>query len=344
MNVPHAKLEQFGSAVLEALGVPGEDAQTAARALVFCNLRGVDTHGIRLLPIYARRLQAGGVTKAPKIEIVHDAPAAALLDGDAGLGQVVGTRAMRLAIEKAREVGAAFVTVRNSTHCGAAGYYAMLAVESDMIGVCFSNTAASMAVWGAAGITLGNNPTAIAVPAGRHAPFTLDMATSTSSWQRIYMAAERGEKIADGLVLDPSGKPTNDPNKARGGAILPFGGMKGSGIAIAIDLLSGILSGGAFGTHVGALMKDDDKREQVCTSFAAIRVASFIPVEQFKQRADQLIDEIKACPTADGFDEILMPGEPEHRRMLQRRATGIPLDEATCKSLEAIGETVGVPF
>jgi LDH2 family malate/lactate/ureidoglycolate dehydrogenase len=344
LNLSYEELEHFGFSALEKVGVPNDDAAATLHALLLSDLRGIDSHGIRLLPIYIQRIEAGGVARTPDIRVLCDSAATALLDGGSGLGQVVGARAMRLAIDKASKVGAAFVTARNSTHCGSAGSHAMLALDCDMIGACFSNTFASMAVWGAAGSSIGNNPMAIAVPTGRHAPFVLDMATSITSWQRIYMAMERGEKIAPGMVLDPQGKPTDDPKNARGGTILPMAGAKGSGLAVAIDLLTGVLSGGAFAKHVGMLITDFSTPENVSTSYIAVDVSHFLPVEEFQRRADQFIDELKASPKAESVPEILMAGEPEHRKMLQRRSQGIPLAAATRESLRKLGDRLGVPL
>jgi len=343
-NIPHRALENFGTAALEKLGLPKSDAKMASKMLVLSNLRGYDTHGIRLLAIYAPRIEAGGVAKEAKFEILNDAPACALVDGGAGLGQIVGTKAMNLAIEKARQVGTGFVAVKNSTHCAAAGNYSIIAADSDMIGVCFSNTFASMAAWGTAAWSIGNNPCSIAVPAGKYPSFVLDMATSITSWHKIYMAAERGDKIPPGMVLDPDGNPTDDPNKARGGTIMPFGGPKGSGMAIAIELLTGILTGGAFAKHIGALVKDYEIPEQICTTYIAIDIEKLMPIDLFKSRADQLIDEIKAAPKAEGFDEIVMPGEFEDRIVQDRQSNGIPLQQSSRDALKELGDKLGVPF
>lgn len=344
MQISAQALEHFAAQVLESCGVPSEDARSAAHLLVLSDLRGVDTHGVRLLPIYARRILAGGVAKAPSIRILRQSPSTALLDGGAGLGQVVGSRAMSLAIQMARSSGTGFVAVRNTTHCAAVGNYALLALEHDMIGLCISNTYASMAVHGAARKCIGNNPMAIAAPAGRHAPFVLDMATSITSWHKIYMAGERGELLPDGMVLDAEGNPTRDPHRARGGSILPFGGAKGSGLAIAIDILSGVLSGGAFGRSVGILVTDHHKAERVSASFAALDVKHFMPIDEFKARADALIDEIKSTPAATGLADVLIPGERAHREMLLRQKEGIPLPETTRKALEDLAASVGLHF
>ena len=245
-------LRKFAREVLTRVGVPSDHAAMTANSLVEADQRGVHTHGLAYLPVYVQRLMAGGINPAPAIRLVSERPSTALIDGDNGLGQVVGVQAIQLAINKAREHGAGLVGVRNSNHFGAAAHYAMAAAREGMIGLAMSNIGPTMAPWGGITPCYGNNPISYAVPTGE-AAIVLDMATSVVSRGRISAAAARGETIPLGWACDREGRPTQDPNLALEGLLLPVGGYKGYGIALLIDILSGVLTGGAFGQGVGNL-------------------------------------------------------------------------------------------
>lgn len=336
-------LTGFAAAVLERVGVPAADASRAAEALVASDLRAVDTHGVRLLPIYVERLRGGGVNPRPALRLVSEGPSVALLDGDQGLGQVACSRAMAVAIEKAAETGIGMAAVKNSSHCGAAAYYAMMALGRDMIGICLSNTLASMVAWGSASRAIGNNVVGFAVPAGERAPVVLDMTTSMVSWNKIRVAAERGEKIPWDWALDTEGHRTDEPQRALdGGPALPIGGAKGSGLAIVIDLLTGVLSGGAFGQAVRPLFENPALPELPAQSVIAIDVGRFLPIATFKTSVDAFTDELKRSPRMEGFAEILMPGERAHREQQRRDQQGIPLGQDVVEKLSALARELDI--
>jgi len=339
-----AKLSTFCVAVLEKVGVTRANAEIVARSLLAANLRGVDTHGITRLPIYVERLQAGLTNGRTQGVVAFETATTAVYDGQDGLGQVVGTRAMQLAIAKADTAGVGVVTARNSTHYGTAAYYAMMALAHDMIGVSLTNSPSLMAPWGGRKAFFGTNPLAIAVPTGKEKPFVLDMATSVVARGAIILAAKKGETIPDTWGLNKDGEPTTSAKEANEGALLPLGGHKGFGLAMAIDILTAILAGGPFGPHIGELYKNPTRAQGVGHFFCALRIDRFRPVAEFKADMDAMIQEVKAEPLAKGFSKIMVAGEPEHLTEQGRRERGVPLSDAVVSDLTKLGVGVGVPF
>jgi LDH2 family malate/lactate/ureidoglycolate dehydrogenase len=267
-----------------------------------------------------------------------------LLDGQNGLGMVISTQAMGEAIKKAKRKGAGIVVVRNSNHFGAAALYAMKAVENDMIGLALTNAPAAMAPWGSIQPYLGTNPICVAVPAGREKPFVLDMATSMATRGALKIAAKRNEKIPLGWAMDSQGRQTQDPQKALQGSLLPIGGPKGYGLALVVDILCGVLSGAGFGGHIGDLFGDLSQKQNLGHFFTAIDVASFMPIENFKKRMDQIITEIKLCRRAEGVQQIFIPGEIEFLTQARRLREGIPVSRTTLFELQQVASQVGVDF
>jgi LDH2 family malate/lactate/ureidoglycolate dehydrogenase len=339
-----SKLSVFCVAVLEKAGVPRENAEIVAHSLLAANLRGVDTHGITRLPIYVERLQAGLTKGHARGAVISETPTTAVYDGQDGLGQVVGTKAMRLAIAKAESAGVGLVTARNSTHYGTAGYYAMMALDKEMIGIALTNSPSLMAPWGGKRAFLGTNPLAIAVPAGQEKPFVLDMATTVVARGAIILAAKKGETIPITWGLNKDGEPTTSAKEANEGALLPLGGHKGYGLAMAIEILVATLSGGLFGPHIGELYKNPTRAQGVGHFFGAIRIDRFRPVAEFKADMDAMIREVKAEPLAKGFDKIMVAGEPEFLVEQERREKGVPLSDAVVSDLSKLGSNVGIPF
>jgi LDH2 family malate/lactate/ureidoglycolate dehydrogenase len=339
-----AKLSTFCVAVLEKVGVTRANAEIVARSLLAANLRGVDTHGITRLPIYVERLQAGLTNGRTQGAVAFETATTAVYDGQDGLGQVVGTRAMQLAIAKAETAGVGVVTARNSTHYGTAAYYAMMALAHDMIGASLTNSPSLMAPWGGRKAFFGTNPLAIAVPTGKEKPFVLDMATSVVARGAIILAAKKGETIPDTWGLNKDGEPTTSAKEANEGALLPLGGHKGFGLAMAIDILTAILAGGPFGPHIGELYKNPTRAQGVGHFFCAIRIDRFRPVAEFKADMDTMIREVKAEPLAKGVSKIMVAGEPEHLTEQERRERGVPLSDAVVSDLTKLGVGVGVPF
>jgi len=289
-RVDAKKLINFSTKVLQRLGVPEEDAQITARMLVASDLRGVDTHGIvSLAPFYVKGIKEGVINVKPEMKVFSQAPSTAIMDGDQGLGFVVGHRAMMEAMHRAEKTGAGFIAVRNSNHFGAAGSYAMMALEHDMIGLAMTNTDTTMGMMvpGSASTkpALGTNPLAVAVPAGKKPPFVLDMATSVVAYGKVGIARREGKSIPEGWAIDKEGKPVTDPTKAesnwmRGeGGLLPLGGTptlggyKGFGLGVLVDILCGVLSGSS-----ASILKESIPAAKTTDHFfGALRIDSFLP-------------------------------------------------------------------
>lgn len=336
-------LLDFCQACFEKLGVPSAAAHLTASNLIFANLRGVDSHGVIRLKIYLERLRAGGFKADGQIRLVEEGVSTAVLDAGQALGQVAAQRAMELAIEKAAISGAAFVTVRNSNHFGAAAFYALRALSEGMIGLAATNAGASMAPTGGREGRLGNNPIAIAVPALRHPPIILDLATGAAAWGKIFVAQQENKKIPATWALDKFGLPTEDPNAAADkGLIQPFGGYKGYGLSLLIDVLTGVLSGGSFSTHIHTLYQNLADPSGVAHACAALRIDRFIPVDDFRARIDELIDLMHSCPKAPGAERIYVPGEVEHEIEQRRRSDGIPINPALQSDLEQIARELSL--
>ena len=334
------KLRQLMETLLLAAGVPGEDSQLAADNLLQADLRGVNTHGALRLPVYLRRLSAGTVTARPKMKVTMERAAVAVLDGDNGLGQISGYKAMKLAIQKAKECGIGSVWVVNGHHFGAGAYYVAMAAAADMIGFTVSNTVPLMAPWGGCQARVGNNPFAVCIPAGEEKPILLDMAFSQVAQGKLHLALAKGEKIPLGWAIDREGWPTEDPAAAIKGMLLPAGGYKGYGQAVVADLLSGLLQGAGIGDGVKA-MRSLDEYQNSGQMYLAIDISAFQKPEELKARVDEYIRWLRATPAAPGVEEIFLPGEQSWRRLEQNLREGILLPEAVLAELAAEGDRLG---
>jgi L-2-hydroxycarboxylate dehydrogenase (NAD+) len=344
--VDHHKLTRFVAAAFEKLGVPPQDAAIAANVLVLADLRGVDTHGvIRFNPgsWYVKWLRDGEMSPAPKIHIVSDAGSSALLDGDRGIGMVIGHRAMDLAIEKAKVSGVGMVGVCNSRHFGMSAYYAMQALAHDMIGIAMTNAGRQVVPTFGSEARFGTNPICFAAPAQKELPFVIDMATTTAAAGKLELAARQGKSIPAGWALSESAETTNDPRVAqKARRLLPLGGSreggshKGYGLAIMVEILCGVLSG-----TVTALNDNQDPRGHF---FGAIKVDAFRPAEEFKRDMDRLIRELQATTPVDGQERVYVAGEIEFETAEKRAEHGIPLLPSVLKGLRDVGEQLGVPY
>lgn len=344
--VAHDQLTNFCTSCFQNLGLSQSDAELTSRALIWANLRGVDSHGVVLVKEYAERLRLGRINPRSSCIVVSEGLTTALIDAAASVGQVAGVRAMTLALEKASQTGVGVVGVKNSNHFGAAAFYSLMAVERDMIGFATTNAPPTMAPWGGKARLLGNNPLSIAVPAGKYPPLVLDMATGASAWGKIFLAQQQGRKIPLTWALDKNGEPTDDPGKAfDGGFIQPIGGYKGYGLSLMLDVLAGVLTGSGFSTHIPA-WNDKGQTQQIGHFMAAFRIDCFMPAEIFRERVDALIRLMKDCPPAPGSDRVLVPGEIEYETEQQRRAQGIPIHSAVKHDLVNLGQELGVvpPF
>lgn len=340
--VSYAALMRLVSALFIACDLPDADAKRVAECLIEADLRGVASHGITRIPIYTRRLREKLVNPAPVLTVRDATPVAAHVDGDNGMGFVVGTRAMQEATARATSFGIGLVLASHSNHFGMAASYLLQAVETGMAGMVLTNASPAMPIWGGRTPFLGTSPLAIAAPGGR-TPLVLDMATSVAARGKIRRAAQRGEPIPEGWALDEQGRPTTDAEVAYRGIVLPLGGAKGSGLSLMMEALAGVMSGAAFGGLVRNQYSDFDAAQNVGHLFLAFRPDLFMPREEYVARMDALVSRAKACPLAEGFDEILMPGEREARLAAERRQAGVPVPQADLEMLAQEASRAGVP-
>lgn len=331
------KLQRFCTDLFQKAGLPKDAAHIVAESLVMANLRGVDSHGVVRADIYLRRIEAGMINIHSDMKMKSDGPVT-LLDGNNQIGAVVGTRALELAMEKTKEFGTSIVGVKESNHFGTCAYYLNKAVENDLIMIIMSNASQTMPPIGGVRPFIGTNPFSIGVPAGKYAPFMLDMATSVVARGKIIHAAEKGEKIPDSWAIDKFGNPTTDAKEALEGSVMPMGGAKGYALSMFIDILSGVLTGAGFGKYVHNMYENWEETQNVGHFFIGIDIKRFMPIEEFKNRIDQYFDEIKAEPKAPGVKEIYIPGEIEYRNVNDRMENGIELPESVVNELRKWGE------
>lgn len=336
-------LAAFTVAVLESFGVPDEDAREVAANLILAELRGVASHGLIRLPVYTRRLAAGAVNPRPKMVVSNPYPAAALIDGDNGLGAVVGARCMDTAIEIALKQGTAFVVAKHSNHYGPAAFYIEKAVAKGLIACSISNAPPNMAPIGGRIRFLGTNPFAIGIPAGKEDPLIFDAASSVAARGKIIAAAEQGKVIPNGWAIDPEGRPTTDAKAALAGAVLPFGEAKGSAISFIIDIISGVYSGAAFGLKLNTL-ENLSSIQNLGHAFFVARTDLFQSADSFADRMDEILGMLKATPPAAGVERVLVPGEIERRKRSQLEKEGIPLPVEIVSQLEELAEQSGAEF
>ncbi|RDD53316.1 MAG: Ldh family oxidoreductase [Candidatus Korarchaeota archaeon NZ13-K] len=350
LTVRYEELLGFVSSVFSRLGVPDEDARVVAENLVAADLRGIESHGVARLRRYVEGIRRGAVKVRPNIRVVSEGPSFALVDGDSGLGQVVGSFSMRLAIRKARESGLGFVTVRMSNHYGIAGYYAMMALDHDMIGVSMTNSRPLVAHTGALGKWLGTNPIAVAAPTVRPPPFVLDMATSVAPIGKMEEYSRLRRKVPLGWGIDSQGRPCDDPDVImREGALLPlgglgevFGGHKGYGLALMVEIFTSVLSGAAMLREVG--QTEAPRPANVGHFFMAIDISRFMPVEEFKERMERLREALKGAPLHPEFERIWIHGEKSYLTSLRRMEEGIPVHRRVFEEMRQIALEVGVEF
>jgi LDH2 family malate/lactate/ureidoglycolate dehydrogenase len=336
--------EAFGRRLLMAHGLSEGDAAIMANCLVRADLRGVDTHGLQFLPQYLDRVRRGLVNPKPDLVVERVTPMCGSLDGQNGYGFVVATKAMAAAVDMAKEFGVGIVSARRSTHFGMAACYTLQALEAGFISFVFTNASRGMPPWGGRDAFLGTSPFAAAAPAGKEVPFDLDMSPAVAARGKIRRAARRGQQIPLGYALDKNGQPTSDPNAALdGGVVLPIGGPKGSAISMLMDVMGGVISGAAYGGEVRNQFLDYDAPQNVGHFFMAMKPDLFIPKDEYLKRMDTLVQRVHAVPTAEGFDEILMPGETERRLETSRRRTGLPYHAKEIAALQNEATKAGLP-
>jgi len=343
-------LKDYVVRFLSAMDVPEIDARIAADVLISADLRGINSHGvIRLHSYYGNGLRRKQIDPLSPLKVINESSATLALDGGNGLGQVVAYRAMSRCIKMADEAGIAITTVRNSNHFGIAGYYAMMALQEDMIGISLTNSQPLVAPTFGRQRAIGTNPIAVAVPAGEERPYVLDMATSIVPVGKVAVYQKADQPIPKGWGINQRGDLTSDPSEViNSGALLPLGGTaelrgyKGYGLSLLVDLLSGVLAGSAYGAGVGH--PSDDRNADVGHFFAAIKIENFRPLNYFKADMDDYIRALKGSPKLPGQERIFIHGEKEFELQEKYLREGIPLMVEVVESLKIAGKQAGVPF
>lgn len=338
LHVAYEEVLHLATAAFEQVGVPRADATAAAEVLVSADLQGIATHGIKRLPPYIARIRDGVFKAMPKICVDNPAPAVAVVDGDSGLGPVVGRRGLDVALKLAATAGIAYVGCRNSQHFGALAPYGRLAADAGMVCVMGTNALATMAPWGGREVRVGNNPLGLAAPRPDAPPFLLDIAMSVAARGKMRLAQERGEPIPSGWALDAEGRPTTDPLEGLKGFVLPIGGHKGYGLALLVDILAGVLTGGAVSPEVRSLFQQSKAPQRVCHFFIAIDPARVLGRAAYDARIDALCRMMTTTPAFDPDRPVLIPGEVEARTLADRIANGIPMTPTELATLEALAD------
>src|SRR5215475_8739222 len=336
-------LAAFIKRAFEAAGLRSEDAKVVADLMVEADLRGSDTHGVIRLPLYLRRLKAGGIKARADIRITREKPASVLVDGDNGIGHLVMRFAALTAIEKAKQSGVAWVGARMSNHAGPAALYAMMPLAHDMVGLYLAvGSNNHLPPWGSSENLLGTNPIAIAVPAEEEPPIVLDMAPTVAAFGKVRLKMQRGEEMPVGWMIGRDGKPLTDPKRAEQGLLLPIGDYKGYGLSLIIGLLAGTLNGAAFGREVIDFVKEPGRATNTGHAIVAIAVDGFAPAAVFKRQVDAAVRAMRAAQRLPGVERIWLPGEQSHLKRQDRTKNGIPMPKSLRDSLDAAARELGI--
>ncbi len=343
------QLSTFAKNIFLKIGCSNANAETAAKVLLSADLRGVDSHGIARLTGYVRLWEVGRINANPTIQIIHETPSTAVIDGDKGLGLVVAPAAMQVAIDKAKNVGTGWVSVKNSNHFGIAGYHAMMALDNDMIGIAMTNASALVAPTFSVERLLGTNPIAVAIPAGNEQPFVADFATTTAANGKLEILQRKNLDTPIGWVQTKDGGPSTSASEVKnGGALLPLGGDKEHGshkgymLGSIVDIFSAILSGANYGPWVPPFpayipMPENLPGEGIGHFFGAMRIDAFRPAADFKLHMDKLIQRFRSAKTIKGEACVIIPGDPEREMERERMINGIPLLQAVIDELNILG-------
>ena len=352
----YSQLHQFAISIFKKMNCSDAHAVLAANALLSADLRGIDSHGIARLSGYVRLWEVKRVNATPAIQIVHETPSTAVLDGDQGLGLVVAQEAMKIAIAKAEKVGTGWVSVQNSNHFGIAGYHAMLALEHNMIGVAMTNASPLVAPTFSIDKMLGTNPIAVAAPAGNQPPFVADLATTTAANGKLEILQRKNEETPAGWVQDQSGHSTTDAHiLKKGGALLPLGSdrehgsHKGYALGAMVDLFSALLSGANYAPWVPPFpayvpMPAQQPGKGIGHFIGAMRIDAFRPADEFKKDMDHWIEGFRNARPMEGHSQVLVPGDPERIAEQERLQDGISLHEEVVKDLHELGARFDLPF
>lgn len=340
--VHYETLHNFVAELFEKAGMPGEDARFYAWSLVQTNLWGIDSHGVLRAKVYVDRLRNGAVNPRPAIRKVRGALAFEVLHGDDGAGPVVAKAAMERAIALAGQFGVGVVGAMHSNHFGAAALYARMAAAQGLIGIAMTNVVPNVVAPGGSRPVVGNNPLAIAAPTHGDFPFVLDISLSAVAGGKLLLASKKGERIPLDWATDNEGRPTDDPDKAFKGFLLPMGGYKGLGLAYAVDILCGVITGGMFLDEMKGMYKFPNDPSLTGHFMLALQVEAVMSRAELAERMASFVDKIKNSPMWDPTREMLVPGEIEHRTEMVRRADGIPIPPALYQELLALGHELGV--
>jgi ureidoglycolate dehydrogenase (NAD+) len=325
------ELRAFVGGIFQKRGLSERNAGVMANCLVHANLRGTDSHGVMRVPHYVQRLEMGSVNPTPDMKFTRTAAATGTLDGDHGFGHIANWDAMGHAIDIAKESGIGLVGVNHSNHCGALSFFAYRALEAGMIGFVFTQTDKGVVPFGGKVPFCGTNPLCFGIPSASGVPVVLDMATSTVAGGHIYKARVENKPIPPTWALDAESKPTTDPHKAV--FWTPAAGAKGYGLGVIIDILTGVMSGGAYGPNIPIMYGDLEKKRNLCHLVGAVDFRRFAGAETFLPQVAAMAADLHAQPAADLNGRVLAPGEPEHLRSLERAASGIPVDDAVWDEL-----------
>lgn len=350
----YQQLYSFTESVFLAMGCSAKDATTATKVLIAADLRGIDSHGVARLSGYVRLWEAGRINATPNIHVVHETPSTAVVDGDAGLGLVVAPYAMQIAIDKAKQVGTGWVSVKNSNHFGIAGYHAMMALEHDMIGMAMTNASALVAPTFSSEKMLGTNPIAVAIPAGNEPAFVADMATTTAANGKLEILQRKNADAPHGWVQDANGNDVTDANiLKKGGALLPLGSdrehgsHKGYALGSIVDIFSAVLSGGSYGPWAPPFpayipLPQNMPGEGLGHFFGAMRIDAFRPAQDFKSNMDNWITRFRNATPIDPAQRVLIPGDPEREAERERMQSGIPVVDPVVADLQEVGTRFGI--
>lgn len=352
----YEQLYHFAYSIFLKIGCSDEHAALATKVLLSADVRGVDSHGVARLSGYVRLWEAKRVNATPHIKIVHETPSTAVVDGDAGLGLVVAPYAMQIAIDKAKQVGTGWVSVKNSNHFGIAGYHAMMALEQDMIGMAMTNASALVAPTYSVERMLGTNPIAVAIPAGKEQPFVADFATTTAANGKLEILQRKNAEAPKGWVQDKDGNPSSNANELKqGGALLPLGGdrehgsHKGYALGSVVDIFSAVLSGASYGPWAPPFpayvpMPENMPGEGLGHFFGAMRIDAFRPADEFKFHMDNWIKRFRDAKPVSDDQPVLVPGDPERETEIIRMRDGIPVVDSVVDDLRLVGGKFGILF
>jgi LDH2 family malate/lactate/ureidoglycolate dehydrogenase len=330
------ELGHLGGAVLEAAGLSPEDAADSTRILVEADMLGLATHGVVRLPSYVARMASGGIDSRANLRIEQRTPSVALVDGANGVGTVVGARGLRKAMEMVADAGIAYVGCKSSNHFGALAPYALEACEAGYVMVAGTNASTTMPPWGGAEARIGNNPLAVAAPIPDGPHFILDMAMSVAARGKIRAALRNGVAIPDGWAVDAQGRPTTEPGEALAGFLLPFGGYKGSGLSMAVDILCGALTGAGFLTGISSWSDNPDEPQRLGHFFLLLDPAKTVGRDAFAAAMTRFRDILLATPSADPDEPVRLPGQLEQERRREALASGVAIPDDLLGELETL--------